>query len=344
MAAAGAIPPGLKEPIKFAAGEGESENGGLNPEEFLATPWRILSMAVTPYRFFDFTRPGVLKAAAPLFAGVTLYANHYVDVDNWKGFVQSPVWDEKNSPPGINATLVIDKTVDAKLARGVEIKALRSASVTIWFEYERSHPDLRGFYDRLGEEVDGEIVRFVVTKIARAAEVSIVWEGEDPFAKSLAASGGKTKGLEKPQEGEQEMKLTATLLALVGFAAGAEPTAEEVEAKIKETLDAKQTEIDSLKLDADLGKQLLTETRERATTLYKALKKDKAVGAFITGVIGKADLATARGLVEEYEAAVEGLAPLKCTKCGETLSRRSSAEPEGDKGAVLGKKAADYKL
>lgn len=345
MATAGSVLPGLKEPFQFAAGEGEPENGGLNPEEFLATPWRLLSMAVTPYRFFDFTRPGVLKEATSLFGGVTLYTNHYADVENWKGFVQAPVWDEKNAPPGINATLVIDKTVDPRLARGVEIKALRSASVTIWFEYERSHPDLKYFYDRLGEEIDGEVVRFIVTKIVRAAEVSIVWEGEDPFAKSLAAPGGNTKtGLEQPtNDGGTEMKVTAALAARLGIAEGTELTAEELEAKIKALLDTKQAEIDGLKPDAKLGQQVLTETRTRAATLYKALKKEKAVETFITGVIDKADLATARALCEEYEAAVDGAAPLKCTKCGETFSRRSSQETEGGE-QLGGKRAEDYKL
>jgi hypothetical protein len=345
MAVSGATLPGLKEPFNFAAGEGEPDNGGLNPEEFLAVPWRILSMAITPYRYFDFTTPGVLKAAAPLFAGITLYTNHNADVENWKGFVQDPTWDDKNTPPGINALLVIDRTVDARLARGVEIKALRSASVTIWFEYERSHPDLRNFYDFLGQEVDGEIVRFVITKITRAAEVSIVWEGEDPFAKSLAAPGGKTKtGLEQPTEGgDADMKVTAALAARLGTAEGTELTAEELEAKIKVLLDTKQAELDGLKPDAKLGQQVLAETRTRAATLYKALKKEKAVDTFITGVIDKADLAVARALCEEYEAGVEGAAPLKCTKCGETLSRRSSQETE-DGERLGGKRAEDYKL
>jgi hypothetical protein len=96
--------------------------------------------------------------------------------------------------------------------------------------------------------------------------------------------------------------------------------------------------------DADLGKQLLTETRTRAETLYKAAKGEGALEKFITGVIRQADLATARALCEEYESAVDKAAPLACPKCGEKLSRQSS-KPEGDgKLNADGKRAEDYKL
>ncbi len=345
MATSGCLQPGVKGHFNFATGEGAPENGGLNPEEFLVTPWRILSAAVTPYRFFDFTRPGVLREAVEMFAGVTLYTNHYADVENWKGFVQSPTWDETNTPPGINAELVIDKTVDARLARGVEIKALRSASVTIWFEYERSHPELKNFYDYLGEEVDGEVVRFVVTRIVRAAEVSIVWEGEDPFAKSLAAPGGSTKtGLEVPTEkGDDNMKVYAALAARLGIAEGTELTLEELDARITVVIDGKTAELAGLKADAALGQQLLKETRETAMTRYKALKGEKSQQAFVDGVILKADLSTARALLAEYDAALEEAAPLTCEKCGGTLSRRSShAGGSGDQ--LGGKRAEDYKV
>lgn len=344
LAAADAALPGLQTAINLAA-EGEPNNGGLDPNEFLVTPWRLLSQAVTPYRFFDFTRPGVLKEAVPLFAGVTLYTNHYADVNNWKGFVQAPVWDEKNVPPGINANLVIDRTVDANLARGVEIKALRSASVTIWFEYERSHPALTGFYDRLGEEVDGELVRFIVTRITQAAEVSIVWAGEDPYAKSLAAAGGKTEtGLTEPNnKGDEEMKLTASLLALVGLSATAAPTAEELETKFKEVLAGKQSEIDGLTPDAELGRQALKETRETAVARYKALKGEKIQQAFVDGVILKADLATARALLQEYDTALDEAAPLACEACGGKMTRRSSVQ-SGMTCDAGGKRVDDYKL
>jgi hypothetical protein len=335
------------EGVKLAAPE---DNGGLDPAEYFVTRARLLSAAVTPYRKFDFSKEGVLKAAVGLFEGITLYANHYADVNNWKGFVQECVWDDKNEPQGINSLVVIDRIADPKLARGVETKALRSLSVTIWFEYLRSHPDLANFYDRLGEIVDGEMVRFIITKITQAGEVSIVWEGEDPYAKTLTAPGTEpvvAAGLSLSTNNGEEgaMKLAATTLAILGIAAGTEVTEALLEQKLGETLTGLKTQLETLKVDAAVGVATLKESRERAVTLYKAAKGEKIVEAFVTGVIEKADLATARAFCEEYQDEVDKSVPLACPKCGEKLSRRSSVPErvEGQLGAT-NKNISDYKL
>ncbi|MEN6359274.1 MAG: hypothetical protein ABFD59_04315 [Smithella sp.] len=338
----GGVIQGMTTPINLAAVE---NNGGLNPEEYFVTNCRLLSAAVTPYRRFDFTRDGVLKSAVSLFDGLTLYANHYADVNDWKGMVQEPVWDETNVPAGINAKAVLDRTVDPKLARGVETKALRSFSVTIWFTYEKSHPDLKNFYDYLGEEVEGEMVRLIVTQITQAGEVSVVWEGEDPFAKSFNAEPGDPgSGKDNHQTGGKDMKFTATILTLLGIAAGTEVTVEMLEEKVTGVITGLKNEIAKLQPDAALGVQLLTETRERAVTLYKTVKGEKFQQAFIDGVIGKADLVTARALVSEYEAEIDKSIPLTCPKCGETLARRSSLETGNGQTEAGGKRAEDYKL
>ncbi|PKN67179.1 MAG: hypothetical protein CVU57_04300 [Deltaproteobacteria bacterium HGW-Deltaproteobacteria-15] len=325
--------------ISLAAPE---DNAGLSPEEFLVKPWRILSQTLTPYRFFDFTREGVLKAAVPLFDGLTVYANHYADVERWKGYTKGSAWDEKNDPPGINALLVIDRTVDANLARGVEIGALKSASVTIWFEFEKSHPDLRYYYDHIGTVVDGEVVRFIVTKIERAAEVSIVWEGEDPFAKALSAQLAAEDHREK--EGGEGMKFSQKFLAALGIQADQEMNEEKLEAAVNAKLAAMQTEIDGLKPDAEAGKKHLAGLRERAASLYKALKGDGANESYVKNVILRADLETAQALVDEYESGLESAVPLSCPKCGEKLSRRSSVELGQPEAGGEKKRAADYKL
>ena len=328
-------------PFKFEAIEADGE---LSKEEYLSKPFRILSAAVTPYRFFDFSKENVLKTATPLFDGLTVYANHNADVNAWKGFTKSTTWDEKNDPPGINALMVIDRTVDARLARGVETGALKSASVTVWFEFERSHPELKYFFDHLGEEVDGEIVRFVVTEIIRAAEVSIVWEGEDPYAKALSASltaSGEDKQIETTQQKGGSVAFTKAFLSFLGF--GTDEVAEsEVEAKVTEKIEALETKVTELKPDAEVGKKHLEKTRERAATLYKTLKGDGANQSYIDNVILKADLETAEALVEEYQGGVEEAVPLSCPKCGEKLSRRSSqAEGKQDAGE---KSIEDYKV
>ncbi len=343
MAIAGQMHGEPGAPFQFAAGDPPEEFA--NSEEFLVKPWRLLSQAVTPYRFFDFTREGVLKNALLLFADKTIYTNHYPDVNNWKGFVKNPVWDDKNNPPGINALMVIDRTIDAKLARGVEIGALRSASVTVWFKFERSHPDLRNFYDHLGTEVDGELVRFIVTEIVNCGEVSIVWEGEDPHAKSLAAGSGQEEiELEsnQPGEGEDEMKLSEQFLKKLGLESTG-LTEAAMEAKILAALKKLEDEKAALTADAAIGQKLLTTTREQAVSLYKTLKGEKFAQSFVDNVLDKADLATAQAFLDEYQTGLEQAIPLSCPKCGEKLQRRSSQEME-DKGSSLEGNLDDYKL
>lgn len=331
-------------PISFAALE---DNGGLNAEEFFATMARLLSKAITPYRKFDFTKGDVLKSSVGIFEGLTLYANHNPNVNDWKGLVQGCVWDDQNNPPGINAMIVVDKTIDPRLARGLEIKALRSLSVTIWFEYMKSHPDLANFYDRLGEEVDGEIVRFIVTKITNAGEVSVVWEGEDPFAKTFEAGNGKDPAADQSQHtqtGGEAMKVTQKLAVLLALTAGAEIDEAGFEAAVSGKIEALQTKVAALEPDAAIGVQTLKETRERAVTLYKAAKGEKVVETFISGVIEKADLATARAFCEEYQADVDAIIPLACPKCGEKFSRRSSRPEDENNNLAAGKRVDDYKL
>jgi|GEM_PF-2057669 len=338
----GLMPSGHKtegQTAAFTLEVGEIPEEYASNEEFLVKPWRLLSKACTPYRFFDFSQGEVLKNAVALFADKTLYTNHTPDVNNWKGFVKAPWWDEDNTPPGINGLMVIDRTIDSRLARGVEIGALRSASVTVWFEFKRSHPDLRNFYDYLGTEVDGEVVRFIVTKITNCGEVSIVWEGEDPFAKSLAAGGGDQPN----SQGEDNMKFSKQFLEKLGIDAAGEPSAEDVEQKTLAALQTLTEENTTLAADAKVGKQYLATTRAEAVTLYKTLKGDQAKQSFVTNVLEKADLETATAFLEEYRAELDKSVPLNCPKCGEKLSRRSSTTGDGQH-SFSGRNPEHYKV
>lgn len=134
------------------------------------------------------------------------------------------------------------------------------------------------------------------------------------------------------------MKITAALAVLLALAEGTEITPEALEAKLKE----QKTALDALQADAALGKQLLTETRTKAETLYKLAKGDKFSPDYLK-IIQGADLASARAIVVEYTTQAEESIPLACPKCGEKFSRRSSAEDENkDKGSSLGKREEDY--
>lgn len=307
-------------PFSFEVDEADQES-----EEHFVKLFRCLSATTTQSRYFDFSSPGVLKNAVPMFDGVTIFANHRMDVTQWKGFTRGAVWDARNQPNGVNALFVLDRTVDPNLVRGVETGALRSASATIWFEYQKSHPDLKWFYDHLGEEVDGEIVRFIVTRIHNVGEMSIVWEGEDRYAKSFNAGSGDP-GPGESLKGEESMEFSEEFLTVFKLAGGVSPADVE-----KAVLDAHRglgREIAKLAAHAEVGKTHLAQTREKAVTLYKAAKGEDAREGFITNVIEKADLETALSFVDEYQAAVEDAVPLACPKCGEKLSRRSSRSRE----------------
>lgn len=304
------------EPFRFEVEETQEEN-----EETFVKLFRCLSATTTQSRFFDFSTPGVLKSAVSFFGGVTIFANHRMDVTQWKGFTQNAVWDSKNEPNGVNAQFVFDRIADPNLARGVETGALRSASATIWFEFKKSHPDLRWFYDHLGEEIDGEIVRFIVTNISDVGEMSIVWAGEDSYAKSFEIETGKDP--DNLNHGENEMdEFSKQFLATLKL--GEDASGADIEKAILERLASLKTEIKELEPDAKLGKEYLSEIREKAVTLYKAAKGEDAKESFITNVLEKADLETAKSFVDEYQGAVEDSVPLTCPKCGEKLSRRSS--------------------
>ncbi len=333
--------------IRLTAGDDDGAGDRLNPEEFLVKPFRILSSVITPGRFFDFTRDGVLKAAVPLFEKLTVYANHNADVNQWKGYTAGPMWDAENTPPGINANMVIDRTVDANLARGVEIGALRSASVTIWFEYEKSHPDLRYYWDHVGTEVDGEIVRFIVTRVTRAAEVSVVWEGEDPFAKALEAQAAPVESEDDFHtffdQGGTTMKLSNAFAKKVGLAAGEDVTAEALEAAIGQKFSTFEITIAELKPDAAVGQKHLQDSRNRAAALYKTVKGETFRQEYVDNVILKADLETVRAMADEFSDQVEKSVPLCCPKCGEKLTRRSS-QASGAKPEHSDRNAQDFKL
>jgi len=314
------------EPFSFDVDGEPQEN-----EDLYVKLFRCLSATTTQSRYFDFSRDGVLKAAVALFEGKTIFANHRTDVTQWKGYTQGAVWDAKNEPNGVNALFVLDRTVDATLVRGVETGALRSASATVWFEYEKSHPNLKWFYDHLGSEVDGEIVRFIVTRVHNVGEMSIVWEGEDRYAKSFEVDDSEGDFIDQlstiASQGEEEMEFTAEFLSL--FSLGKAPGAQELETAIKAKIEGLESEVEGLKADAEAGRAHLSNTREQAVALYKAAKGEDVKESFITNVIEKANLETAQSFVDEYQGAVEDAVPLSCPKCGEKLSRRSS-KGDGD--------------
>lgn len=246
-AAPGAVAPSSLAPPAQAAPAFETfEDVKPKDGDYIYPLFRALSQTLIRGHWIDFSEPGVLEESVPLLEGQTVYKNHnFWDVEQWLGAVNRSVWDAAGEGaggvPGINAELKIDWKVNPLVARGLLMTppAIHSVSVTVESEFEYSHPELAekgpwAFSDMLGEEVNGEVVRFIVKRVLSYWEISLVFKGADDlaefgdvaevaresFAARAAAGAGKppaptAHGTAKESE---TVKLNASLKAALGLA------------------------------------------------------------------------------------------------------------------------------
>lgn len=172
------------------------------PEDYIKVPFRLLSATIVgagTWKATDFSNAHLLQSSRHMLEGKGVYKDHETDVNNWVGIIEAVKWSEGyitedgvKVPAGIDGILAIDTKVDIKLARGLMAGAIYSNSVTVEFEWAKSH-DLEDsdFFNQLGKiGADGKMVRRIVTKITNFHETSLVWLGADPFAKAYAPDGG----------------------------------------------------------------------------------------------------------------------------------------------------------
>lgn len=185
-------------------------------EDFLPYPFRHISATIVgggTWKATDFPEK-VLKKSTPMLAFKPSYVNHNLETGNIVGVVGQTKWspgftmpDGTKVPPGIDAPIWVDGKLHTDLCRKLSafpVPHIQSVSVTVVFEWEPSHvfenregeEDLWLFEMRIGQMVDGEMVRRVATKIVEYYETSFVWLGADPFAKILDANG-KPLNIEK---------------------------------------------------------------------------------------------------------------------------------------------------
>lgn len=161
--------------------------------EFVYVPFRMLSCVIVDGYFLDFSKDDVLASAVEKFNHVTIYADHNPSVHNWLGVTLQPSFSTEGSAKGINAIFKIDKIKAPMVARGLSINppAIKACSVGIEFNATQSHPEFKGyeFRSRLGEVINNELVRWIVTDIVEIFEVSLVYSGADPNAKKLSYEG-----------------------------------------------------------------------------------------------------------------------------------------------------------
>lgn len=168
------------------------------PEDFLLFPFRQLSATIVGSRTWkatDFSNEKVLSAATNLLTSVPAYKNHNIYVGEEVGTVGQAKWVPKQGkiPAGIDAPFVIDSVLNKNLCRQMlsPVSPIQCCSVTVIFDWESSHEfeEEWHFYQHVGEIINDEEVRRIVTKIHSFIESSLVWKGADPWARMKDESG-----------------------------------------------------------------------------------------------------------------------------------------------------------
>jgi hypothetical protein len=273
------------------------------PEDYITVDFRAISKTIVPGHWIDWSKGSVLKDSLQKLLNQTVYPNHdFTDINNWLGAVSAVEWDEAGEQaenvPGINATYKIDALMNPRIARGLLMKppAIHSTSMTVLFRFEYSHPEIAAenrwrFFELLGEEVEGEIVRLVVTEILEYWEASLVFQGADRLAKQRKddeedfadLSAKPAAGPNPPPNSNEEktMKLTAEKKAELGIEFDGDDVPETEILKAAESLAARSNELtakvsqfdqvkfEELSAKAAAGDKLVEEKRADVVRLAK---------------------------------------------------------------------------
>jgi hypothetical protein len=197
------------EIISLAQRKENWPDGRSEDNKFLYATFRALSaIIINPLTEpIDFQDEKILKRGTKMLKGRAFLKDHHKSIDSQIGSIQDTLWDEGQGkmPAGINALARVNLATPqaATVIPLIEEDDAKSVSVTVWFEWKKSHEDLDDwdFFHMLGEEVEGEMVRAIVTKILDMGELSLVWDGADPYAERIAAardSGSYGVGLPTP--------------------------------------------------------------------------------------------------------------------------------------------------
>lgn len=290
----------------------------LTEDRYVYKDFRAISQIFLQNRGLDFSRPGVLEAAVELLKGKTIYANHdFRDIDNWRGVIAGAFWDKEGKDaggvPGINVTTKVDAFLNYRTACGLMMTppAINSASVTVVTEVEFSHLDLvkdGTFWEKFLDEVDGEIVRLIVTKVVEFWEMSFVFMGEDRLAKNLPEADDATemearqKTATKLNATEKKMKVNQEQRTVLGITADGDEVPEQAVLDAALSIAGKAKDYDPIKIaelsaQAKQGETLLNEKRKEVTRLATLSELGSEEGALNEVLAGTINKATAEELV-----------------------------------------------
>ncbi|PJZ43666.1 hypothetical protein [Leptospira brenneri] len=186
-------------------------------EEYAEFMFRMLSCVLIEGWWVDFSGEGVLEKATNLFK-TKIYTDHITNVRNSVGVTKDPIFSNRTGVPGIDAVFRVFKNVAPEIVTRLKTDPplIDSNSVGIIFQFKRSHIDLEGFYWRLGEEVDGQIVRLIATKIVKIPETSLVSAGADPTAKKFHSTNSIHFNEDNSKENEEMPQIKRAIFTSLG--------------------------------------------------------------------------------------------------------------------------------
>jgi hypothetical protein len=286
-------------------------NKVIETDDSLIVPFRMLSKSIIEGHWLDFSGDGVLEKGVDKFNNVTIYTDHKPSVNNWVGVATNARF-VFGKPDGVNADFKIDKIKEPMIARGLKLEppAIKSCSVGIYFNAEKSHPNLKNyeFYNRLGEEFDGSLVRYVVKEVLEVSEVSLVYAGADPHAKKLF------KGW-SIEEMDLDKKLNSVLV-LFGLDMSTDfdlnlksietvvKTLQSENKRLESSVKDLETKLESSKKFVELGMANEREIREQALKNYRAFALETP-DEKIVQLLEKGELGVVKSLGLDYKQRLE---------------------------------------
>lgn len=318
--------------------------------DYIQVDFRALSKTIVTGHWLDWTRDNVLKDSVELLPGATVYANHnFFDINGWLGSVANAAWDEKGEAsggvPGINVRYKIDALMNPRIARGLMMDppAIHSTSMTVLFEFEYSHPEMAAedrwkFFKNLGEEIDGEIVRLIVTKVIEYWEASLVFQGADRLAKmqprevdgvtklqsyevreqDAGEEAGKMPAFQPANSNEEKtMKLTSEQKTKLGIEFDGEDVPEAEILKAGESLAEKLAAVDQVNIaeltaKAAAGEKFIEQQRTEVARLAKVAElggDDGELDEVVTATIAEASFDRLTQLKGYYEKKISDKFP-----------------------------------
>ena len=319
------------------------------PEDWMMMKFRAISATyLGPDGYWlDFSRPGVLLRSIPLMLPKSMggtrrrhlkfHRGHSEATQAIIGYINGAEWSEASgdqSAPGINVDVMVDYKICPQECRQLlaDPPLVESCSISFYFEWEQSHPDLESwqFWNLIGEEIDGAIVRIMVTEMLAYQHIALVHEGGDTEADKLAQSAERKALSENKGDREMEGLLLSkaqlsTLTALLGISALS--TWEELEESVRtlaEANDELREGKQALDVKAKVYEALVTKRRGECQQLVVKLEGECGKGT--ENLLKLMDLDGLEEFHAEYSAKLEKKFPMKCSKCGGKMERRSSVE------------------